>query len=357
MPKTIIHRAEVTRLEVLDPDGNVDAALMPPLAEEQLVKLYADMVRMRRFDTKAVTMQRQGRMGTWGSLEGQEAAQAGMALAMGREDWLVPSFREHGLMLLHGVPGHLIYAAWRGDERGCSFPPGLNCLPMAVPVGSQFLHAAGLGHALRLQEKRAAAVGCGGDGATSEGDFHEAMNFAAVFKTNTVFFIQNNGWAISVPLRRQTVAATLAQRADAYGMPGIQVDGNDVLAVYAASHEALERARTGGGPTLIEAVTFRMGNHTTADEASRYRPPEEVAAWRPRDPILRLGKLLRSRGLWDDVREEKLQERATGEVEQLVATLEAMPPPAPEEMVDHVYAQRPWFLEEQRRELVKEVAP
>ena len=357
MPKTIIHRAEVARLEILDKDGNVDSALMPPVTDEQLVKLYTDMTRMRRFDGKALTMQRQGRMGTWGSLEGQEGAQAGAALALTREDWLVPSFREHGLMLLSGVPGHLIYAAGRGDERGCSYPAGLNCLPLAVPVASQFLHAAGLGHSLRLQKRRAAALGCGGDGSTSEGDFHEAMNFAAVFKANTVFFIQNNGWAISVPLKRQTVAETLAQRADAYGMPGIQVDGNDVLAVYAATHEALERARTGGGPTLIEAVTYRMGNHTTADEASRYRKGDDLASWKERDPIARLGKLLRTRGLWDDVREEKLQERATGEVEQIVATLEAMPPPAPEEMVNHVYAERPWFLEEQRRELAKEVAP
>ena len=355
MPKTPIHESTTLRLEVLDKDGTVDVSLMPDLADGQLQELYRSMVRIRKFDEKALNLQRQGRMGTYGSIRGQEAAQAGIAMAMGPKDWLVPSFREQGVMMLRGIPPHLLYAFWKGDERGSVFPEGSRCLPVAIPVASQLLHAAGIGMALKLRNEEAAAVGFAGDGASSEGDFHEALNFAGVFKARTVFFIQNNQWAISVPFRHQTAAASIAQRASSYGIEGIQVDGNDVLAVYAASKEALERARRGEGPTLIEAVTYRMESHTTADDATRYRPPEEVAYWQERDPIDRMRKYLVSKKLWNDKKEQALLESCAVDVEAEVAALEAMPAPDPTDIVSHMFRELPWNLQEQRDALAREV--
>jgi pyruvate dehydrogenase E1 component alpha subunit len=356
MPKKAIHEATTWRLEILDKDGKADKALLPDLAGEQMVALYTDMVKIRKYDEKALNLQRQGRIGTYGSIRGQEAAQAGLAHAIEADDWLIPSFREHGLMILRGIPAHYIYAFWKGDERGSIIPDHVNCLPTSIPVGSQLLHATGVGLALKLKGQRSAAIGFAGDGATSEGDFHEALNFAGVFKTPTVFFIQNNQWAISVPFRQQTAADSIAQRADSYGIPGIQVDGNDVLAVYAASREALERARSGDGPTLIEALTYRMESHTTADDASRYRPDSELEYWRDRDPIDRMNKYLLSKKLWSAAQEEALQREAAALVEDEVAKLEAMPAPKPSDIFDHMYKEMPWNLREQRDALLSEVA-
>jgi pyruvate dehydrogenase E1 component alpha subunit len=274
---------------------------------------------------------------------------------MADTDWLIPAFREHGAMLLHGVPGHLIYACWAGDERGSAFPEGVRCFPPAVPVGSQWPHGVGVGLSLKLRGERAAAVVFGGDGSTSQGDFHEALNCAGVFRTQTVFVIQNNQWAISVPLHRQTASATLAQKALGYGIPGIQVDGNDVLAVYAAASEALERARVGDGPTLIEAVTYRLGDHTTADDASRYRDHEELGRWQERDPLLRLRRYLERQGLWDDAQDEVLREEAQSWVEGQVERFESMAPPQPGEIFEYMYAELPPNLAEQRAALLEEL--
>lgn len=315
------------------------------------------MVSIRSFDDKPLKMQRQGRMGTWGSLRGQEAAQVGVAAAMAPDDWLVPSFREHGLLLLRGVPGHLIYAGWRGDERGQFYPEGVKALPPSVPIGSQLLHGVGLGLALRLRNDPGVVVACGGDGATSQGDFHEALNFAAVFRARTIFLVQNNGWAISLPRSKQTASASIAQKAHSYGLPGIQVDGNDVLAVYAAARELLERARRGDGGGLLEAHTYRMGDHTTADDAGRYRSADEVAAWALRDPILRLRRFLETRGLWSEDRERALLEETQAEVERTVETLEAMPPADPGSIFEHLYAEMTPLLREQQAALRKEVRP
>jgi pyruvate dehydrogenase E1 component alpha subunit len=274
---------------------------------------------------------------------------------MAPQDWLVPSFREHGIMLLMGIPGHLIYAIWKGDERANRFPEPIRCLPPAIPVGSQLLHAAGLGMAMGLKNENAVAVGCAGDGASSEGDFHEALNFAGVFKARTLFFIQNNQWAISVPFAKQTAALSIAQKSHGYGIPGIQVDGNDALAVYAAAKEALDRARSGGGATLVEALTYRVGNHTTADDASRYRPTEELEYWLARDPVERMRKFLLSRKLWDDGKEQALLSQVSASVEEEVRRLEAMPPPSPAEMFDSMYSELPWNLREQRDDYMKEI--
>ncbi|HSN53992.1 MAG TPA: pyruvate dehydrogenase (acetyl-transferring) E1 component subunit alpha [Candidatus Sulfomarinibacteraceae bacterium] len=357
MPRTQVYHAVTERLEILDPSGAVDQALMPDLGDEAVQAIYRDMVRMRAMDDKALKLQRQGRMGTWPPIKGQEAVQAGVARAMADEDWLIPAFREHGVMLLRGVPAHLIYAYWAGDERGSCYPEGVRVFPVAVPVGSQWQHGAGVGLSLKLRGERGVAVTFGGDGSTSEGDFHEALNCAGVFQVPAVFVIQNNQWAISVPLHRQTASETLAQKAHAYGVPGIQVDGNDAFAVYAAAAEALERARGGGGPTLIEAVTYRIGDHTTADDASRYRPDEEVAAWQERDPILRLRRYLEGRKLWDEEREQALWEEARAWVDEQVEAMEAMPPQDPADIFTHMYAELPPNLAEQLAELREEVVP
>ena len=355
MPRTQVYNAVTERLEILDTSGAVDEDLMPDLDSDRIRKIYCDMVQMRAMDEKALKLQRQGRMGTWPPIKGQEAIQAGVAHAMQQDDWLIPAFREHGIMLLRGVPGHLIYAYWAGDERGSAYPDGVRVFPVAVPVGSQWQHGTGVGLSLKLRGEKAAAVTLGGDGSTSEGDFHEAMNCAGVFQTNSVFVIQNNQWAISIPLHRQTAAETLAQKAHAYGIPGIQVDGNDVFAVYSATAEALDRARSGGGPTLIEAVTYRLGDHTTADDASRYREDEEVAKWEQRDPILRLRQYLESHGLWDEDQEQVQQEQAHAWVDEQVAALESMPPQDPSEIFTHMYADLPPHLAEQMAEVLEEV--
>ncbi|MDH3815259.1 MAG: pyruvate dehydrogenase (acetyl-transferring) E1 component subunit alpha [Acidobacteriota bacterium] len=355
MPRTKVYEAVTERLEILDTEGGVDAALMPELDPSRIRDLYRDMVLMRTFDTKALKLQRQGRMGTWPPIKGQEAIQAGVALAMGDNDWLIPAFREHGIMVLRGVPLHLVFAYWAGDERGSSYPEEVRCFPVAVPVGSQWQHGTGVGLSLKLRDEDAVAVTFGGDGSTSEGDFHEAVNCAGVFGTKTVFVIQNNQWAISVPLHRQTAAETLAQKAHAYGIPGIQVDGNDVFAVYAAATVAIEKTRRGEGPSLIEAVTYRLGDHTTADDASRYRSEEELEVWEGRDPILRLRRYLVEQGLWDDDQETVLLEEAASWVDGQVKALEEMEPQAPEEIFTSMYAALPPHVVEQMQSLLEEV--
>jgi len=355
MPNSTIYEASTLRLEILDKDGKADEALLPDLSGDQLRELYRSMVRIRKFDEKALNLQRQGRMGTWGSTRGQEAAQAGLAMALEAQDWLVPSFREHGVMLLRGMPAHLIYAFWKGDERGCIPPEGVRILPPAIPVASQLVHAVGLGLAMKLKGENSVVVGFAGDGASSQGDFHEALNFGGVFKPQTVFFIQNNQWAISVPFKRQTAAGSIAQKAHAYGIPGIQVDGNDALAVYAASKEALDRARRGEGPTLIEALTYRMESHTTADDATRYRPDEDLEYWRQRDPVDRMHKFLTAQKLWNDKKEQALLDECATAVETGVAALESMPPADPTDIVSYMFKDLPWNLREQRDAIAKEI--
>jgi pyruvate dehydrogenase E1 component alpha subunit len=355
MPRTKVYEAVTERLEILDTEGRVDGDLMPTLDPGEVRGLYRDMVLMRTFDGKALNLQRQGRMGTWPPIKGQEAVQAGVALAMAENDWLIPAFREHGIMVLRGVPLHLVYAYWAGDERGSCYPEGVRCFPVAVPVGSQWQHGTGVGLSLKLRGEDAVAVTFGGDGSTSEGDFHEAVNCAGVFDARTVFVIQNNQWAISVPLHKQTAAETLAQKAHAYGVPGLQVDGNDVFAVYVAAHEAIERARSGGGPSLIEAVTYRLGDHTTADDATRYRADDELKMWEGRDPILRLRSYLEQQGLWDDDQEAVLLEEAQAWVEAQVKILEEMPKQAPEAIFTSMYDEMPPHLVEQMATLAEEV--
>jgi pyruvate dehydrogenase E1 component subunit alpha len=338
MPQETLATYTVQRLSILNEQGEADAALMPDLTEAEIRRMHELLVLARTFDERALALQREGRIGTYPPILGQEAAQVGSALALTAGDWVVPSFREMGVHLTLGYPIPQLFQYWAGDERGLRTPDQLNILPICVSVATHIPHAVGLAMAARYRRDPVAVVAYFGDGATSKGDFHEGFNLAGVFRPPVVFICQNNQWAISVPLKRQTAAASLAQKAIAYGFEGVQVDGNDVFAVYRATREALAKARSGGGPTFIECLTYRLADHTTADDAARYRPPEEVAAWRARDPILRLERYMAGRGLWTDEYGAQVKTRALADVDEAVAAMELLPLPAATEMFDYTYA-------------------
>ncbi|HJV66520.1 MAG TPA: pyruvate dehydrogenase (acetyl-transferring) E1 component subunit alpha [Geomonas sp.] len=334
MPRETIATFEIRRLSVLNEEGKADESLMPPLSDDEIWRMYQAMVLTRTYDERAVALQREGRIGTYPPVMGQEAAQVGTALAMSPSDWLFPSFREMGVHLTLGYPIHQLLQYWTGDERAQKVPPGFNFFPFCVAVSSQIPQAVGAAMAVRYRKDPVAVLTFFGDGATSKGDFHEAMNMAGVFRLPIVFICQNNQWAISVPLKGQTASASLAQKAVAYGFDGVQVDGNDVFAVYSAASEALEKARSGGGPTFIECLTYRMADHTTADDAGRYRSPEDVASWRAKDPVLRLERFLESRGRWTAGKGSEVKTWATGMIDEAVQQMEAIPPPGAAELFD-----------------------
>ncbi|MDW4551159.1 pyruvate dehydrogenase (acetyl-transferring) E1 component subunit alpha [Defluviimonas sp. D31] len=308
---------------------------------ETLASLYAAMVRTRAFDAKAVALQRTGRLGTYGSSLGQEAIGVGVASAMRAEDVLLPSFREHGAQLWRGVTLEELFLYWGGDERGNDFAGPRRDFPVCIPVASQFPHAAGVALALVQRGEPGVAVAMGGDGATSKGDFYEALNLAGAWDLPVVFVISNNQWAISVRRREQTGAGTLAQKAIAGGLPGEQVDGNDVIAVRAATERALARARDGQGGCLIECLTYRLGDHTTADDASRYREDEEVSVHWKEEPLVRLRNFLVARHDWDKAREEALLREVQAEVEAAADRYLAIEPAPRRAMFDHLHATLP----------------
>jgi pyruvate dehydrogenase E1 component alpha subunit len=271
------------------------------------------MLLARRFDERMLILQRQGKIGTFAPIKGQEA-QVGAVAALDPDDWIVPSFRETAAEIWRGKPMERILLFYSGYNEGGELPDGLNLLPVSVPVGSQMIHAAGIAYGMKYRGRKTVAATFFGDGATSQGDFHEALNFASVYQAPVLFICQNNHWAISLPRSKQTHSATLAQKALAYDMPGIQVDGNDVLAVYSACRDAAERARNGGGPTLIEMLTYRLAMHTTADDPKKYRSEDEVSEWIKRDPITRFEKYLRSRDILDDQKVHTIIEETKTEI-------------------------------------------
>lgn len=338
-------------LQILDDEGRVRKDLEPAFSPDELKKIYGWMVMTRTADAKALKLQRQGRLGTYASSLGHEACQVGTAFFLRPEDWVFPYFRDLGLYISLGYPLALYYHYWMGHEAGLRTPDGLNLFSFAIPVASQILHAVGAGIAANYRKIPLAVVTTFGDGATSEGDFHEGLNYAGVFKTPTVFVCYNNQWAISTPRKRQTAAETIAQKALAYGFSGVVVDGNDVLAVLSAVREALERARAGQGPTLIEAVTYRMGHHTTSDDATKYRDENEVKEWEKKDPLRRFQIYLKGKGLWDDAFEKELQEKTAESVEKAVADAESRPAATPEDVFAHTYATMTPQLTEQLSEL------
>lgn len=339
-------------VSILAPDGTCNEALRPALDEEHIRQMYRHMLTLRLYDRKAVSLQRQGRFGTYAQMEGQEASLVASTYPLQPQDWMVTSYRETGAMWLHGVPLRLLSLYWMGNEFGSCMPEGVRVLPISIPVGSHPLHAVGLAYAGKYRRDRSVAVAYFGDGATSEGDVHEAFNMAGVYQVPCIFFCQNNQYAISVPVHQQTASPTIAQKALAYGFPGIRVDGNDAFAVYAVMQEAVERARHGEGPSLIEAYTYRMGAHTTADDPSKYRDNAEVETWRPRDPLRRLQIYLQQCGAWSEDWEHQLLEECTAEVETAMNDAEAVPPPPPQDMFRYMYATMPPALHEQEADLL-----
>jgi pyruvate dehydrogenase E1 component alpha subunit len=350
MPRTLLEpRFQVEYLSILDSDGNLDTSLEPDISTEDLKRLYRGMLLGRRLDERMIRLQRQGRIGTFAPIKGQEASQIGAAFTLRPSDWTVPSFRETAAMLWRGWPIEKLLLLFAGYLEGGQPAPGQNDLPITIPVATQLPHAVGLAYAAQYRGDDAVVMAFCGDGATSEGDFHEALNFAGVWHVPVVFVVQNNQWAISVPIKKQTHSRTIAQKALAYGLPGLQVDGNDVLAVLAACREAVDRARAGDGPTLLECVTYRLGVHTTADDPTKYRAVEEVEAWERKDPLTRFGTYLQKKNLLDD----GLAESVDAEIAAAVQRFEAFGPADPLTMFEHAYGERPANLEAQRKELAE----
>jgi pyruvate dehydrogenase E1 component alpha subunit len=358
MPRSKIDiPCQVDYLTILNETGTVDKELEPDISEDLLLSMYEAMVMGRRFDERMLNLQRQGRIGTFPPITGQEAAQLGTVVHLRQSDWFVPSFREMAAEIWRGKTLETFLLYYAGYNEGVHIPPDQNNLPLCVPVGSQMIHAVGLAWGIHYHKKDDVAMTWFGDGATSEGDFHEAMNFAGVFKLPVIFVCQNNHWAISVPLSKQTRSKTLAQKAIAYGFPGIQVDGNDVLAVYAAAKEAVERARAGDGPTMIECVTYRMMMHTTADDPKRYRSESEVEGWREKDPINRFEKYLIHKNLLDQNKINSVNQKIVEKIQQAVdkAEIKMKELGDPLDMFNYAYAQLPPHLEAQKAYLATEL--
>ena len=351
MPHHTVFEAKIEHLQILDETGKLDKKLAKDtLNNDQVVYLYEQMRICRALDDIAFKLQRSGRMGTYPQNKGQEANAVGSALAMVKgNDWLVPSYRENAALFMHGMPMHMVIQYWMGDERGSQFPEGVNITPLSVPIGTHMLHATGIAWAMKQRKvKNAAVITYFGDGATSEGDFHNAMNFASVMQVPTIFYCQNNSWAISLPREQQMNSATVAQKAIAYDMPTIRIDGNDIFAVYKATCDARKRAIEGGGPSFIEGVTYRLADHTTADDASRYRDPKEVESWVERDPLIRTRKYMESIDIWDDKKQEELDTRAETIVKEVIQSAISVPEPDKADFFNYMFKEIPDDLKKQR---------
>ncbi len=340
MPYKTLENFEVKYLQIIDESGAADEELLKGSIPGELLKSFFEKIILARtFNSRALSLQREGRIGTYASILGQEASQVASALAFSQDDWIFPSFRESGVLAARGYPLWMLYRYWMGDERGASSPEGMNIFPMSVPVGTHLPHATGAAWAMKLKGDKKVAGVYFGDGGSSKGDFHEAMNFAGVFKAPVVFLCQNNQWAISVPRTSQTAARTIAQRGVGYGFEGVQVDGNDAAAVYKAAKDAVDKAREGGGPTLIECYTYRLDDHTTADDASRYRSKDEVEAWKQKEPLIRLRLCMEKMGLWTKEYEESVTAKAQQAVDAEIKKAEEYPPPEPSDIITYTYSE------------------
>ncbi|MBI5517590.1 MAG: thiamine pyrophosphate-dependent dehydrogenase E1 component subunit alpha [Deltaproteobacteria bacterium] len=342
---------------VLREDGSADPATDPGLPEDTLVRLYKHLVLTRAVDERLVTLQRQGRIGFHIGSLGEEAAILGSAAALYDDDWLFPCYREFGALLLRGMPLQTyldnMYGNGRDPVKGRQMPDHYTGRPyrfgsVSSPIGTQITQAVGFSWAAKLRGEKIAASVYFGDGATSSSEFHNGLNFAGVFKTPTVFLCRNNGWAISVPVAQQTASPTFAQKGFAYGVPGVRCDGNDLLAVYKVTRDAVDRARAGGGPTLIELLTHRLSGHSTSDDPKAYRAEAEMQAERARDPLPRLRRHLELRGLWSEAAQRAHTDALEAGLKAAVQSAEAAAAPSVETLFDDVFAARPWHLEEQR---------
>jgi pyruvate dehydrogenase E1 component alpha subunit/lipoate synthase len=337
---------------VLDESGNCSDTL--GLSDDDLRTIYWHMNLSRVLNAKMLNLQKQGRLGTFASTHGQEGCQVALAYAIRKYNnvWLAPTFRENVMMVAKGVPMDQILRYWGGYESG-SMLKDFKILPVSIPIGSQSLHAVGIAMAMNIKNEKGAAIAFLGDGATSEGEFHEAMNFAGVFKAPVIFFCQNNQYAISTPREKQTATKTIAEKAAAYGFEGVQVDGNDVFACYKAVMQAVDKAYNGGGATFIEALTYRMHNHTTADDWKKYRKEEEVKAWEAKDPVLRLKKYMVSKHIWNDTMESDMMADANTKVDEAVKSYENTSKPKVSEIFDYLYDTLPPLIQEEKDAAVK----
>jgi len=352
MPKQkVVIDANLEFVSILDESGRVDSKLDPAIPDEDLLKLYRTMLLAREFDERMVRLQRQGRLGTLVPSRGQEAAALGSCYALKNSDWVAPYIRELAGCIWRGWELEQFLMFYAGHEEGMHIPEGVNDLPLCIPVATQMVLAVGLAWAAKIRGDDSVVLCFFGDGATSEGDFHEAANFASVFKLPVVFSCHNNQYALSIPFSQQTNSKTIAQKAIAYDMARSQVDGNDILATYSVTKEAVERARSGAGPTLIEALTYRLTYHTTADDPSRYRTKEEEDEWERRDPILRFHKYLTDKGLIDDSRRDEWLTEIGAEIQQAVAHAESFARKNALDIFDYTFAQIPPSLKKQRDEL------
>ena len=350
MVKKVIEKFEVEYLQVLDENGKVDEKLMPDLSKKQIKELYELMILMRTFDDKAFSLQRQGRIGTYIQFKGQEASQLGTAYALTDKDWMFPMYRSGGALIVRKHPMHMLLQYDGGDMWGLRTEK-INNFPITIPVGTQTPHAVGCAWASKLKNEKVVSLVYTGEGGTSRGDFHDALNFAGVNKVPCVIVVENNQYAISVPRKKQTAAETFAQKAIAYGIKGIQVDGNDIFAVYKAAKEAVDYARKGNGPTLIENVTYRLGDHSTSDDAKKYRSDKEVQEWMKKGPIIRFEKYMRANKLLDDKYKKEVAKKAKEKVEKEIKIYENLKNPDVEDMMKYTYEEMTDNLKEQFEEL------
>ncbi|MCL5100282.1 MAG: pyruvate dehydrogenase (acetyl-transferring) E1 component subunit alpha [Candidatus Marsarchaeota archaeon] len=345
-----VYNGSISYMQVMDESGAIDASLMPKeLTDDKILDMYRKMSFARALDAKTLSLQRQGRAVTYAPLIGEEAVQVGSASAMRQNDIFVPNFRQHAVYLVRGLPLEDFFVYWRGFEEGNAVPKSVNGLPVAVPVSTQLPHSVGMAYAQKYRKTGSATIAYVGDGGTSEGDFYESINFAGVFKLPLVIIIENNQWAISVPRSKQSAAQTLAQKGIAAGIKCMQVDGNDVIAMYKATSDAISDTAT--GPTLIEAVTYRMSMHTTADDPTKYRPDADVEAWKAKDPIARVRKYLEGKRLWNDSMEGKMQDEQLKLIDEAVEKAEQFKPD-PRSMFENVYSFMPDVLKGEEDEAI-----
>jgi pyruvate dehydrogenase E1 component alpha subunit len=348
-------------VHVLLQDGSLDPARDPELSNEEVTRAYRAMVETRYLDERLTALQRQGRIGFHVGCLGEEAAIIGAALALRPADWIFPCYREFGAALMRGLPLGTFMDNMFGNARdlvkGRQMPDHYtgrahHWMSVSSPVGTQITQAVGFSWAAKLRRDPIATLVFFGDGATSSSEFHAGLNFAGVFRTPTVFLCRNNGWAISVPTERQTASRTFAEKGAAYGVPSARVDGNDLFAVVFEVKRAIQRALAGEGPTLIEALTYRMGGHSTSDDPNAYRGPEDLEAWRARDPVELVRQYLERRGAWSGVEQEALLKDLEQRFRDAVASAEKQPKPRLESMFEDVYAEPTWSLREQQKELL-----
>jgi pyruvate dehydrogenase E1 component subunit alpha len=350
-------------LQIIRADGGYDSKLEPSLRDEDLRKMYRQMLTVRRFNERMLLLQRHGRIGFFIESTGQEACQIGSAFALTHSDWIFVGYRDPGMCLAKGVPLKALVDQLmanaddpnKGRQMGVHWGyKNWNIMSVSSPVATRLPQAVGTAFAAKIKKDNVVCLTSFGDGATSQGEFHSAMNFAGVFKVPLIFFCENNQYAISMPLRRQTASENIAIKAEAYGIEGVLVDGNDALAVYKATRAAADKARSGGGPTLIEAVTYRMGGHSSSDDPTKYRSAEELELWKTRDPITRFRTYLMSKGLLTQQEDRKVQDEVDLELVSTIRESEKVPPPAPGSMFTDVYAEMPWHIRDEADEFARE---